>query len=240
MPLRPGPFKFEPKDINRPITDLYPTGRVIWCDDFDSTPIHMEPAQDAGGGVAAGSIDHLATDYLVFRGERSLYINSGYDAVVNSTMMAEQEFTLPLSKRLGLCGWWMIGSKTDLVEILMVLRFEWKDENKGYRGKLYWDAVNSELKIGVPGVDEVIVGAPTEFGVGRNNWEYWKLMVDGNQGKYIGVFVGGKYFDLSDKSLETIIPDEEHHVELRVGLTNSSKTAAKTMYWDDMILTCDE
>jgi len=229
------------KDVNRLIADLYPIGRVIFQDDFDVDPLHLGFRQEAGGGLAAGGISRTTAAPNVFRGAGTLSMHSGNDASVDSVGFAEREICLPMSPRIGLAAWWMVGSTTNLRRIIMQLRYEHGDVDRNYRAIIQWRADISAMQyLDSGGIYRTIPEAPSVYGIGTNNWEYWKLVIDGENGEYVGAFLGGRYIDMSGIAMQTISVDEEHHVEFRVGMANIVNTADKYMYWDDLVVTCEE
>jgi len=243
MPLRPGPFKFQPKDINRLISSLIPTGQVIFQDDFEATTLKCRGYQYAGGATAGGSLTRDTSSGYPISGNACLLIRSGYDTVISTYgMLRELELGLFGNGKFGVEFWFGVSS-SNLRSFRFELEIDSTTEGFERAGSVVYILADEQWYYRASdGTDKEITELPKTLDMGLAAWKHhFKMVLDFKSNEYCYVSVDGKKVNLKGKALEETVPAQVN--EVKSTIYNSSPAGATghaLLLIDDLILTCNE
>jgi len=218
-----------PKDINRLITSLSPTGKVVFQDDFEAEVLKWD-AVISGTGTIARNTTHA------FDGGASLKITTS--AGENDYTEAVRFVGLDFYKKspLGLEAWWCAATMADGQD--MQMGFEWGDGVKIYSAYLRYergtgwqvkDRTNWRTFSTTPIIRH---GSYYEY-------NYIKLIADLVKERYIKAIINGVEFDISMYTTHAWYANRPT-VEFFVWNRNNGIASTQEHYWDNIIATCEE
>jgi len=231
LPLRPGPFKFEPKDINRLITSLHPTGKVFWQDDFEHTNL---AAYDASTGTSSAAI-HSAADK--WSGDRSCRVTiaagdpyeviKNFGALPNMRLGIEVKLATPVGfhDALTSAGWFQIGYEARWLDRRYIAGLR-------YYGNKKWYAH------GVGTVSPYIQHlVDKEFAEG-SGYHTFKVVLDLKRGLWVRAFIDD--WESGDLNLALRVLAGMTPTYYAILIWGEDHTGATTIDIDDVILTTAE
>jgi len=218
------------KDINRLITSLVPTGRVIFQDDMEGL------LKWVFSGTAGGSVSKN-TALPVFDGDASIDIATA--ATTDALAAALRRVDLPFSKRVGLEGWINLCNPN-----LKFFEFDisWYDGVKDHMAELRYDVVNKKWQysnsalvyIDIPEGDMDIVHGTTE------HFDYVKQVADFGKDEYVALYVNGQKFDLTGIPLPVIDTPTTLEFLLPAFECRTKADVVAHLYVDNVICTAHE
>jgi len=223
------------KDINRLITSLSPTGKIIMQDDMEDAPIKWGKY---------GHVDATVTQDTTYPFSGGASMKLWTPLVAEALCEALRFFSHVPQPRLGLEGWFAIypGATYDRFQ----LGFEWNDGTNAYYALLRY--VRGEEKWKIASKDGALIEipelpAPTEgISSGVLYWYHIKLIADFNTYTYVKVVYGNREVDLSNYEMwtkpSTVFKGTFHILwEIRNSLVDYGSI---NVYIDDVILTNEE
>jgi len=240
--LGPGAY---PKDINRLITSLQPTGKVVMQEDFE---VITNFANRYSVTPAGCSISNTRA----FSGKASLALTA--DAGVGQKAEIECYLAQLPSRRVGLEFWFLTGypvNNWDRIDSIGVGIEHW-DEETNKLGRVgfnceYGAIVGYKIPITLKYRDPTY----TEQTIGTMNW--YKNIFWWNNMKFIGNFddpaspqfeylrVGHKEFNVKGiKTYHETHNNEPNKSLWKMNVKNKDAGLTVNLYLDDIIFTCDE
>jgi len=231
----------EPKDINRLITSLYPTGRVIYQDGFEERAI--------GSYAYAGDTGYVAELYTAksFQGSKCFHIQAPAGGEARIMYFSG----LPPNKKIGVEYWIQVMPATNLdnfrVELWAydqnemgqvrrvdaMMRFVKTDFNATYNWlKGYWQIWQK------PGTWFTIID-PYYINTRSQSWNYVKLIVDFATEKYVKAIIGEKILDLP-YDISTVTTENEPNILVTRVRVFAAATGVQDLYVDNHIITTHE
>jgi len=242
LPLRPGPFKFEPKDINRLITSLIPTGMVVAQEDFEQPAPIWKGTQTAGGGGAAGSAVRDTTPGYVLFGAASMLIKSGYDPSVVSVYEVDRHFCVPFGNgRLGF-EFWFNASPTALNYLEFSADTDSVKHGYSVDPKIRYTKATGEFQyLDENGALQDLPNPPLDLDWSLGMFlHYMKIVIDYFKKKWVYVQIDDWVSDMSDIPLRTGPAYNKHNFEPYFRVAGDIGTAHAWFVVDNIVLTINE
>jgi len=244
LPLRPGPFKFEPKDINRLITSVIPTGQVIWQDDFEGSVLLWRGSQISGGATAGGNVVRLSADLAPFMGSACARIQSGYGPEASKYIMYKYAaIGLYGNGRYGIELWWA-AHPTNLDVFGVELKLDSRKHGYERLGQVrYLHATGKWEYYDGDGTFHDLPNMPPYVDI-ESNYDcrnYLKLVIDVLRKEYVFAFLHGTKIDLSGRPLFDGTPTNADNVQAIIFIGSpDGATGHAQVNVDNVTVTCNE
>jgi len=232
LPLRPGPFKFQPKDTNRTITSLRPTGRVFYQDDLSI--LRWELVDIVGAGALS-----LDTAYVraIFAGGGSLRLTTGTSAGNMSQVF--KSFYLPTDRNIGFEGILTLHNIAYIRRVKWVIYLQYPDMAKEFH--VNWQIQDYDTwkqgDLWIPAPHNVKIGSLTPVG-----WHpfYFKLTVNGDEGKYKNFYLDDLEIPLEKYRSEDVAGTFAHTLNVYIRAQAHVDAASARIHLADPIITIEE
>lgn len=224
-----GPSLLAAKDINRLISSISPTGKVIVQDAFEVNAVHW--LQFGSGGVIA-----LSTAYA-FQGNAAMRLTT--QAVADQTCEAGRLIGFLRSGRIGFESWFSFSG----VDPALISGVYWRICKFGDLNRESYNLVYIPLtgtwQIIVGNVYETIFKAEMNYEAGV--WHHVKLCADLDVGRYISVEADDQIAYPTDKTFHPIpgTGGYDRTIGLGIGVTTAN-AVARFIDVDDVVITMEE
>ena len=210
------------KDINRLISSLVPSGKVVFQDDFENTALKWRNT--------LGTTARDTTNYFPFMGNACLQIDTA--AVIESRNETYKRLHALRNMRMGLEMWFLLPSFANINYI----QFSLDRDGPVRNAEIQYDPVTTNLSY------YNSAGGLTNFGT-LPNWhidayQHMKLIADLVTGYYVSFEIGDELFDLSSYRVWSATGGNR---EVFASITIETAIAGvKSIYVDDVIVTNEE
>jgi hypothetical protein len=214
------------KDINRLITSLHPTGKIVLQDGFEATHLNWQDLSNVGGSSVRDAT-------RAFDGEASLKLTSS--AVAWEMGSAYRHIGLPPSPRLGLEAWFA----TEGANVYnMQFELGWHDSVNLYTAVVFYNTVPREwYYINVAG-NPVKIGDQWITGE-YDQWHNVKFVADFLRREYISLVCDNMVFPIRGLGVTVALSAVTAHLTIRFYVFTRA-AAAVTGYIDNVIVTTEE
>lgn len=230
--------KYHAKDVQRLISSLYPTGRVVWQDDFEATLLKWKEFAFSGG--SGGGIARDTTK--AYRESASLKISSG--TTESGGYEANKDFGRTGNMRMGIEFHW---ARTYDLDHKLQAGIEWRNGVNAYQAMVYYH--DKMIRIMTPaGVVTLDTLGEDIEGYDRDAQEefffhHLKLTANFDKAKYGMLFFDDEVYDLCDYDLYIFASGSsgiKSHRAYLIWVNDTGITTSKDAFFDDVIVTDHE
>lgn len=205
---------------------LFPSGRIIFQDGFDSPTMSWRT-----GGVGTETVGIAAGN--TFAGDGAAFLIT--DTNINDTAFIQKEFAIPPTKKLGVQFAFNFDINNDS---RLEIKFEFDDGTDEYTAKIRLAAVANTIEVwNSGGAYETISSNAKLFDAVDTRYNILKLVVDFDATKYVYLLLNDDRFDLSSYSVENAAGVIVRNAMLTITAETTAGGSSTTIYVDELMVT---